>query len=378
MVTNGTVDSMDPGLVYLPVLPFVKAQFIASIIVAILVLLVVGMRVVGRRLGPGLGWDDGLPLAISLLAAQGLTSPLGSGYDQHEHPEVFPNFSYIVKVIFGMQYAYVVALAATKASVLCFYLRVFATASVARASKWLLGFCVIWALAFIFAPIFLCRPVSAQWTRLGKCGDHIPLILSSIISNVVSDLVIMWLPMPSIWSLQARKTDKIGIMACFALGLACGVCCIVRLIYMAAANANEKFTAMLPTTLFLFVLEPNIAIICVSIPMLRPLYSMCRKRKGGSRLREASNKRTTADGGGRSGRLGQRGHGAMAAITSQNNTTNWEMEDYRPDVVAQHDTTVTAVADDSGSEENLTNSEPVTKRDKGGIRVETVWTMSRN
>ncbi|RYP85123.1 hypothetical protein DL770_005103 [Monosporascus sp. CRB-9-2] len=45
----------------------------------------------------------------------------------------------------------------------------------------------------------------------------------------------------------------------------------------------------------------------------------------------------------------------MAAITSQNNTTDWEMEDYRHNMVAQHGTMVTAAADDSGSEENPTN-----------------------
>ncbi|RYP26302.1 hypothetical protein DL767_008097 [Monosporascus sp. MG133] len=365
MATNGIVTPTDSGLVYLPVLPFVKAQFIANIIVAILVLVVVSVRVVGRRLGPGLGWDDGLPLAISLLAAQGLTLHLGSGYDQNQHPKVFFNVGYIIKVVFGMKLVYVVTLAATKASVLCFYLRVFAVTNVARASKWLLGFCVVWALTFMLAPILICRPVSAHWTGLGKCGDLVPLIEWSIITNIASDLVIMWLPMPSIWSLQARKTDKMSVMACFALGHACVVCCLVRLIHTPAADAIEKLTATLPTTLFLLILEPNIAIICVSIPMLRPVYSMYRKRKGGSRLREVSDKQTTTSGGGR------------AAITCQNNTIDWEMEDYRPDMVAQHGTTVTAVVDDSGSEENLTNSEPVTRKDKGAIRVETVWTMSR-
>ncbi|RYP14756.1 hypothetical protein DL765_006171 [Monosporascus sp. GIB2] len=378
MDINSTATSTDSGLVYLPVLPFVKAQFVANIVVAILVLVVVGVRIVGRRLGPGLGWDDGLPLAISLLAAQGLTLSLGSGYDQNEHPEVYSNIRYIIKVIFGMQNVYIVTLAATKASVLCFYLRVFAMTNVAPASKWMLGVCVVWGLAFILAPILICRPISAQWTDANKCGNLVALILASMISNIVSDLAIMWLPMPSIWSLQARKADKLGIMACFALGLACVVCCLVRLIYMLTANATGNITAALPTSLFLIILEPNIAIICVSIPMLRPFYSMYRKRKGGSKLREVSDKRTTTGGGGLSGRSSQRSRGAMAAINSHRNIASWEMKDYRPDIVTRHDTTVTAAADDSGSEENLTTSEPATKRDRGAIRVDTEWTMSRS
>ncbi|RYO90563.1 hypothetical protein DL766_006765 [Monosporascus sp. MC13-8B] len=383
MDANGTAASADPGLVYLPVLPYAKDQFVASIAVAILALLIVGVRVVGRRLGPGLGWDDGLiifstPLAISLLAAQGLTLDRGSGYDQNEHPEVYLNISYILKVIFAIQYVYTVSLAATKASVLCFYLRVFATTNMARSSKWMLGFCVAWVLTFILAPLFICRPVSAQWNDISTCGDLFALIQACNITNIASDLAIMWLPIPSIWPLQARKTDRIGIMACFALGLGCVVCCVVRLIYMSAANATGNLTAALPTTLFLVILEPNIAIICVSIPMLRPLYTTYRKRKGGSRLREGSHKRSTAGSGGLSGPSSQRSRGVMAVITSHSHITGWEMEDYRPDMVARRDTTVTAAADDSGSEENLTHSEPATKRDEGAIRVETEWTMSRS
>ncbi|RYP44683.1 hypothetical protein DL768_008868 [Monosporascus sp. mg162] len=301
------------------------------------------------------------PLAISLLAAQGLTLHLGSGYDQNEHPEG------ICRNTGGGEGQRVMLLPA----------RIRRDEHGARLQMAVRLLCRL-ALAFMLAPILICRPVSAHWTGLGKCDDLVPLIEWSIITNVASDLVIMWLPMPSILSLQARKTDKISVMACFALGHACVVCCLVRLIHTPAADATEKLTATLPTTLFLLILEPNIAIICVSIPMLRPLYSMYRKRKGGSRLREVSDKRTTASGGGRSGRSGQRSRGAIAAITSQNNTIDWEMEDYRTDMVAQHDTTVTAVADDSGLEENLTSSEPATRKCEGAIRVETVWTMSRN
>lgn len=103
---------------------------------------------------------------------------------------------------------------------LCFFLRVFPTTFMQLSSKLALGFVAMWVIAFLCACIFLCNPISAQWDGDGHCGAYMPMILSLIATNAVGDLIIMALPMHSIWSLQTRKADKIGITSCFALGLA--------------------------------------------------------------------------------------------------------------------------------------------------------------
>lgn len=133
--------------------------------------------------------------------------------------------------------------------------------------------------------------------------------------------------------------------------------------------------------MFLFVLEPNLGILCVSIPMLRPLYAMYRKRIGGSRLKEDTDERTDRYAKNRSGQ-GSNCMGTTSNSRVENNAA-WEMEDfYRPDVI-KHDTTVTGPGeesmpgDDSGSEKNLTTTTDP-NRTKGAIRVETVWTMTRS
>ena len=119
-----------------------------------------------------------------------------------------------------MQIIYVTLLAAVKASMLCFFIRVFVTPFMQRASKITLVFVVMWTLAYLGSCIFLCHPIEAQWTGIGKCGAYIPMIQSLIATNAIGDVIIMALPMHSIWSLNTRRTDKIGITSCFALGLA--------------------------------------------------------------------------------------------------------------------------------------------------------------
>lgn len=131
-----------------------------------------------------------------------------------------PNIPFILQLTFGMTLVYIVLLAAVKASMLCFFLRVFVTTTVQRLAKVTLAFVAMWMLSYVGASIFLCNPVSAQWTGQGTCGAYIPLIQSLIATNAIGDLIIMILPMYSIWNLNMRKTDKVGITASFGLGIA--------------------------------------------------------------------------------------------------------------------------------------------------------------
>ncbi len=119
-----------------------------------------------------------------------------------------------------MQIVYIVLLASVKASMLCFFLRVFPTGFVQRGAKIMLVFVGMWMVSYVMACVFLCNPVSAQWTGQGACGAYIPLIQSLIATNAVGDVIIMALPLYSLWNLKMRKTDKVGITASFCLGTA--------------------------------------------------------------------------------------------------------------------------------------------------------------
>ena len=123
------------GVIFRPILGFVLAELVINCIIAGLTLIVVCLRILGRRLGPGLGWDDFLiiivtvchtpqtslsspnisltvsqPMSLAMVIAQGIrewtcypapilggikrltghlkiVAPIGSGYDMAENPE---------------------------------------------------------------------------------------------------------------------------------------------------------------------------------------------------------------------------------------------------------------------------------------------------
>lgn len=57
--------------VFYPVLGYVKAELVINSVFVLIVLLVVSLRVTGRVMGPGLGWDDGLVLVATVCASWG-------------------------------------------------------------------------------------------------------------------------------------------------------------------------------------------------------------------------------------------------------------------------------------------------------------------
>lgn len=80
----------------------------------------------------------------------------------------------------------------------------------------------MWGLVFTLVFIFLCDPVEQQWTidRVGHCMDQILVLKCIIMTNIVTDLMIIILPIPVIWKLKMHKTEKFAVLSCFCIGFA--------------------------------------------------------------------------------------------------------------------------------------------------------------
>jgi hypothetical protein len=117
---------------------------------------------------------------------------------------------------------------------------VFISTRTLLAVKVMFGVVATWAVAHALAVIFICTPVSFQWDLTiigGKCGDQIKLFQSIITSNIITDVMIMLLPIYSmypaylfakssslttriaVWHLKMRMTEKVAVTACFLIGI---------------------------------------------------------------------------------------------------------------------------------------------------------------
>lgn len=84
---------------------------------------------------------------------------------------------------------------------------------------------VIWGASNFFYTIWFCKPIAYYWDRTipgGSCVDNdLYMIESKIIagSAVVMDVIMLAIPVPTIWHLQIRLKQKIGITFILCIGV---------------------------------------------------------------------------------------------------------------------------------------------------------------
>ncbi|KAK7956561.1 uncharacterized protein PG986_005783 [Apiospora aurea] len=118
---------------------------------------------------------------------------------------------------------YFVAQGLVKISILLFMLRIFPKRNMRVLIYGVCGAIVAYTLAFFFATLFQCQPISFFWKQLdaafpGKCNDiHLQAWVAAGI-NIALDIVVIVLPIKSLWNLQASLPKKITAICMFSLG----------------------------------------------------------------------------------------------------------------------------------------------------------------
>ena len=111
--------------------------------------------------------------------------------------------------------------ACIKFSILSFYHRIFSVSRPFIITLWCVGvFIFCYSMAQTFGAIFQCVPIRAAWdpTVPRRCirTDLGATIIAAL--NVVTDFVVLTLPMPLLWHLQSSRKQRYQIMGIFLLG----------------------------------------------------------------------------------------------------------------------------------------------------------------
>ena len=72
-------------------------------------------------------------------------------------------------------------------------------------------------LAYAQTTVFQCTPVSYEWNKLipGTCVNVPDFYRSYSPQNIVTDLLILALPIPTVWKLNASWPKKLGLTFIF-------------------------------------------------------------------------------------------------------------------------------------------------------------------
>lgn len=108
----------------------------------------------------------------------------------------------------------------TKLSLLLMYYRIFRVPYFTTMVWVIGGFVWAWVISITFLFIFICVPVQKLWYPQlpGHCVNQVGTWISNAVSTLLTDLVILCMPIPHIWRLQLREMEKVGLIFAFSLG----------------------------------------------------------------------------------------------------------------------------------------------------------------
>ncbi|KAI0412993.1 hypothetical protein F5X98DRAFT_379247 [Xylaria grammica] len=187
----------------------------------------------------------------------------------------FAKLLYIVDLLF----ATIVSL--IKLSILHFYSVIFPQRSFHRFTYVAMFCCIVFWLGSLFGTAFLCIPPYKRWLENtpGHCNDQIPMYVAIVTGDLLTDLIVIGLPMPILWGLHLPLAKKIPIILAFGLGFAISVITSVRLKYFLNLDASDITYTIWPDAV-LSALAPLLGILNANLLVARPAF---KKMFGSSR-----------------------------------------------------------------------------------------------
>ncbi|SLM35585.1 hypothetical protein LPUS_04890 [Lasallia pustulata] len=178
-----------------------------------------------------------------------------------------------------------------KLSIAFFYRRLFVSSRGAWfdwATKISIAVVILWIIAFFFGYIFSCGThFSAWWISFEDnakyCGVLPDYDTAFVVSDLITDIMILCLPLPVIWNLHmttGRKLVVIGILATGAVSIGAAIIKVILSFEFKNGDlTNGGLTAhvdpdpTLNTIIFWCMIEAGLGVIAACLPTLRPLLS---------------------------------------------------------------------------------------------------------
>ncbi|RHZ54104.1 putative MFS monosaccharide transporter [Aspergillus thermomutatus] len=180
------------------------------------------------------------------------------------------------------------ALMAVKTSILVFYLTLTKGEKVFRWANYVTLFVINAAgLALTLVNVFQCHPVEAAFSYPlppnAHCIDILTLYLSSSPVNIITDLAILFIPIPILTQMRLPRKQKIILVITFSFGFFVAVVDVIRIAYIQNAATSRQIAlkdihyqsaAGYASLSFMWsVVEVNVSVMCACVPSLKPLVA---------------------------------------------------------------------------------------------------------
>ncbi|KAH9906431.1 hypothetical protein F4778DRAFT_648835 [Xylariomycetidae sp. FL2044] len=253
--------------------------YIPCFIFLIVAPLVVGLRIGSRmRKASKLGPDDYMILvSLAFAIASDVIMIIGCqyGYGRHEHSLSRDQIRDAYKSFFLCQITYKTSINITKMSILLLYLRIFGAIRWFRWTTSILLACIAsYCIAIALVTIFQCTPISAAYDHLvqGKCINNARFWFANAAFSIITDVIILVLPMPLVYKLQVTRVQKVALTMVFALGIFVVITACLRTSTLDIQATSPDRLYDVSSTMWT-IIEMNVAIVCACLPQIRPLIA---------------------------------------------------------------------------------------------------------
>ncbi|EAW19719.1 uncharacterized protein NFIA_027930 [Aspergillus fischeri NRRL 181] len=244
--------------------------------VTVLAFVMVCLRLLARwERKQKLWWDDWMivfSMGWNLVVVGFIFAMLKEGMGLHAGTAVpISNQVMIAKFLVVAEILYVFNLVWTKLSILLMYYRIFHFPYFKRWAYIIGIFVVLWVICITFLFIFICVPVQKLWypDLPGRCINQVGTWIANAVSTIVTDLAILVLPMPQVWKLQLRLSEKIALTVAFSLGFFVVFASAYRFsVLFSYTSADSSYT--LAPTVGWTAIEMSAGIVSACLPTLRP------------------------------------------------------------------------------------------------------------
>ncbi|EMD58481.1 hypothetical protein COCSADRAFT_104006 [Bipolaris sorokiniana ND90Pr] len=187
------------------------------------------------------------------------------GFGQHLWNVTVEQLQVYTKMLVGIMVVYVWTPALAKLSLLALYYRLNPDFKIRSCIYALAGLVSGYSLAITIVAAGPCNP---QYHSDQKCLTDLNLFMACI--NIITDFLILCLPVPMLRALQLPMKQKVLLGLVFALGSGVVVISTVRIIYVYSMISDPDSTYNIAKACIFSTIELNGGVICACAALLKP------------------------------------------------------------------------------------------------------------
>ncbi|KAJ4356145.1 uncharacterized protein N0V89_004175 [Didymosphaeria variabile] len=187
-------------------------------------------------------------------------------------------YAFYSRIILAAPLLYAIGTAAAKISLALFYRRLNPN-KVFQGFVWFTLFvCLAAYTAIFFSLLFACKPIAASWDPLllalptTVCLNRGGIYLAQAVIGIVTDVLLLALPVPTVLKLQMPNKQKLGLVGIFGVGSITIVTSIVRLIILLPSLTTADQTWVIGEGFLWIYVEANLLIMCCCLSTLRRFF----------------------------------------------------------------------------------------------------------